>query len=199
MPGMVLVLSMYLVQHAPLNAGANILHAWFHSEQANLFTFFTYPQETTVKMVMGKYYTDGPIFLKSGVDLIGRWSEDPPYETRLIMHGSPTGTDGIIVADNISGVVVSNANGMGVLAWNLLQMMFTPSASFISSLSGQINEFFFPPTQIVAPVTHVEGSAYAVIDFKIGRFAAEVATCTESMQPDYMICSFLPFLSLSNR
>lgn len=57
---------------------------------------------------MGKYYLDGPVFLKSNVSLLGRWSEGAsPYETQLEMHGSSTGADGLINADGVSGVVVS--------------------------------------------------------------------------------------------
>lgn len=52
---------------------------------------------------------DGPIFLKSGVDLLGRWSEDDsPYETEFILHGDAvfTGTDGIINANGVTDVQV---------------------------------------------------------------------------------------------
>ena len=57
---------------------------------------------------MGDYYLDGPVFLKSGVSLIGDWSEDDsPYETQFHVHGSGTGADGVINADGVSGAYVS--------------------------------------------------------------------------------------------
>lgn len=58
-------------------------------------------------MVMGDYYLDGPVFLKSGVNLLGVWSEDDsPYETAFIMHGSGTGADGVINAHGVSDILV---------------------------------------------------------------------------------------------
>lgn len=64
-------------------------------------------------MVMGDYYLDGPVYLKSGVDLRGVWSEDDsPYETRFYLHGDPTsGPDGIINADGVTGVDVRKSLG----------------------------------------------------------------------------------------
>lgn len=56
---------------------------------------------------MGDYYLDGPVYLKSGISLLGVFSEDSPFETALSTHGSGTGADGVIVADGVSGVVVS--------------------------------------------------------------------------------------------
>lgn len=67
------------------------------------------PQVGSVNLVMGEYYMDGPIFLKSGVDLLGTWSEDDaPYETEFILHGDATvaGTDGVINADGVTDVQV---------------------------------------------------------------------------------------------
>lgn len=58
---------------------------------------------------MGDYYLDGPVFLKSGVSLLGVFSEDDsPYETHFNMHGSSTGADGVINADGVSDAVVSS-------------------------------------------------------------------------------------------
>eukprot|EP00904_Undaria_pinnatifida_P006174 jgi/Undpi1/2687/HiC_scaffold_14.g06065.m1 len=60
-----------------------------------------------VNLEMGDYYLDGPVFLKSGVSLIGDWSEDDsPYETQFHVHGSGTGADGVINADGVSGAYV---------------------------------------------------------------------------------------------
>ena len=57
---------------------------------------------------MGDYYLDGPVFLKTGIHLNGRWSEDDsPFETRFRMHGSGTGADGVINADGVSDAFVS--------------------------------------------------------------------------------------------
>lgn len=65
-------------------------------------------QATTVNLVMGDYYSDGPVFLKTDVNLLGRWSEDDsPYETQFHMHGSSTGADGVINADGVARSVVS--------------------------------------------------------------------------------------------
>ena len=65
-------------------------------------------QSPEVNLEMGDYYLDGPVFLKSGVSLIGDWSEDDsPYETVFHVHGSGTGADGVINADGVSGAYVS--------------------------------------------------------------------------------------------
>lgn len=65
-------------------------------------------QTPEVNLIMGDYYLDGPVFLKSGIHLNGIWSEDDsPYETQFSMHGSGTGADGVINADGVSGAMVS--------------------------------------------------------------------------------------------
>lgn len=65
-------------------------------------------QAPDVNLKMGDYYLDGPVFLKTGIHLNGRWSEDDsPYETQFHMHGSGTGADGVINADGVLGVIVS--------------------------------------------------------------------------------------------
>lgn len=78
---------------------------------------------------MGKYYIDGPIFLKSGVDLLGSWSEDDyPYETQLILHGDEqvTGTDGIINAHGVTDVEVRRRRSRGTMRtrapWERVEM-----------------------------------------------------------------------------
>ena len=55
----------------------------------------------------GDYYLDGPVFLKSGISLVGESGEGSPYNTELNLHGSGTGADGVINADSIEGAVVS--------------------------------------------------------------------------------------------
>lgn len=57
---------------------------------------------------MGDYYLNGPVFLKTGVSLLGTFSEDDsPYQTQFNMHGSGTGADGVINAIGVSGALVS--------------------------------------------------------------------------------------------
>lgn len=47
-----------------------------------------------MKLEAGDYYLDGPLFLKSGVSLMGDYSEDDaPYTTKFRMHGSGTGPE----------------------------------------------------------------------------------------------------------
>ena len=55
----------------------------------------------------GDYYLDGPVFLKSGISLVGESGEDAPYYTELNLYGSGTGADGVINADGIEGAMVS--------------------------------------------------------------------------------------------
>lgn len=64
-------------------------------------------QAPEVNLVMGDYYLDGPVLLKSGISLVGIVSEDSPFITALSVHGTGTGSDGVIVADGVSGALVS--------------------------------------------------------------------------------------------
>ena len=51
---------------------------------------------------------DGPVFLKSGITLLGeRVDGGDSYATYFRMHGSGTGADGIINADGVLGALVS--------------------------------------------------------------------------------------------
>lgn len=62
-------------------------------------------QALEVNLLPGGFYVDGPVFLKSGISLVGL-----DFETgsvRLLVHGSGTGADGIIVAEGVSGASVS--------------------------------------------------------------------------------------------
>eukprot|EP00904_Undaria_pinnatifida_P002876 jgi/Undpi1/1258/HiC_scaffold_109.g14172.m1 len=61
-----------------------------------------------VILVEGDYYLDGPVFLKSGISLVGESGEGSPYNTELNLHGSGTGADGVINADSIEGAVVQD-------------------------------------------------------------------------------------------
>lgn len=56
---------------------------------------------------MGDYYLDGPVLLKNGISLVGIVSEDSPFNTAFFVHGSGTGADGVIIADGVSGALVS--------------------------------------------------------------------------------------------
>lgn len=61
-----------------------------------------------VFLMRGDYYIDGPVFLKSGVRLRGRRSEDgDSIDTWFHLHGSGTGADGMITIDGVSGALVS--------------------------------------------------------------------------------------------
>lgn len=66
-----------------------------------------------VELVQGEYFLDGPVFLKSGVDLLGTFSEDSPFQTEFIIHvdGTPIGVDGVVNADEVTDVLVRTSRG----------------------------------------------------------------------------------------
>ena len=49
---------------------------------------------------------DGPVFLKSGINLVGIVSDDTPGTT-VYVRESGSGADGVINADGVSGALVS--------------------------------------------------------------------------------------------
>ena len=59
-----------------------------------------------MNLVSGNYYLDGPVFLKSGIILVGIVGDDAPFSI-FYVHGSGTGADGVINADGVSGALVS--------------------------------------------------------------------------------------------
>ena len=69
-------------------------------------------QAPEVNLVSGDYYLDGPVFLKSGISLVGIVSDDAPG-TGLNLHGSGTGADGVVNADGVSGALVSTYQEIG--------------------------------------------------------------------------------------
>lgn len=71
--------------------------------------FWRYGQGGTVRLQMGAYYIDGPVFLKSGVNFYGDWrDDDPPYATWLYLHDIATSAsvDGIVNGDGVKDVTV---------------------------------------------------------------------------------------------
>ncbi|CAM9670498.1 unnamed protein product [Ascophyllum nodosum] len=63
----------------------------------------------TVSLTMGDYYVDGNIYMKSGVVLNGRASEDPPYITEFFLEDGAAGKtaiDAIIVVDGVTDAVI---------------------------------------------------------------------------------------------
>lgn len=64
-------------------------------------------QVVDVILELGDFYLDGPVFLKSGVNLRGD-SNSEEGSTEFIMHGSGTGADGVINAIGVSGALVED-------------------------------------------------------------------------------------------
>ena len=62
-----------------------------------------------MNLITCDFYVDGPVLLKSGIRLVGKRRESSPSFTDLIVHGSGTSEDGIIVADGVSGALVSTS------------------------------------------------------------------------------------------
>eukprot|EP00904_Undaria_pinnatifida_P008909 jgi/Undpi1/5148/HiC_scaffold_19.g08499.m1 len=66
------------------------------------------PQNTEVRLISGTYYVDGPVLLKDGIDLTGSFQLDDGELTQLESYvGDNSGYEGIIVADGVTGVEVS--------------------------------------------------------------------------------------------
>ncbi|CAM9126140.1 unnamed protein product [Scytosiphon promiscuus] len=65
----------------------------------------------TVTLSFGAYYVDGNIIMKSGVFLQGRFSDDPPNTTDIILEEGAAGNtdiDAIIVMDGISDATIDD-------------------------------------------------------------------------------------------
>ncbi|CAM9301088.1 unnamed protein product, partial [Laminaria digitata] len=66
-------------------------------------------QSPEVSLTWGNYYLDGPVLLKSGVTVVGEFSDEGSvYWTRLNIQEGATGADGIINTDGVTDVELRN-------------------------------------------------------------------------------------------
>ncbi|CAM9688931.1 unnamed protein product, partial [Scytosiphon promiscuus] len=65
----------------------------------------------TIILPQGNFYVDGNIFMKSGIFLDGRFSEDEPYYTGVILEEGAAGNtdiDAMVVMDYISDAMIND-------------------------------------------------------------------------------------------